>query len=85
MQKDEQQVTYELEGCQALAWAVLARAVRDIQRGDRWQQESAVRFVQGDVATRWCELLDVEVDLLRDAVQPGGVLYANISPRGEAV
>jgi len=85
MQGSEPQVAYELEGCEALSWAVLSRAVRDIQRGTRWERENTIRFVQGKEAQRWCEGLGVEVDLLRNAVQPGGALCAKVSPHGEAL
>jgi len=83
VQECEQQVSYDVEGCRSLAWAVLGRAVRDIQRGDRWEQEATVRFLQGDEAERWCGVLDVEVDLLRAELQPGRALCARASPYGE--
>ena len=84
MQGSEPQVAYELEGCEVLSWAVLARAVRDIRRGTRWERENAIRFVQGDEAQRWCEGLGVEVTLLRAELEPGGALCAKVSPYGEA-
>ncbi len=71
-------VTYDLQACRSLGYAVLLRAVRDIKRPSiaaLSQREDAVRFVKGDGAACWCEALGVDVSLLRDALEPGGTLH----------
>jgi hypothetical protein len=76
-------MAYDLQACRNLVWAILARAVRDIKRGNRYEVQTAVRFIYSEGCAQWCEPLDMDITLLRQALQPGGPLYAGISPHGE--